>query len=62
MKKNKIIALAIIAFLILVPFQWAYFDITVESQFIQAIAMAIVIIGAVIAIFMFNKDTGESSH
>ena len=62
MKKNKIIALAIIAFLILVPCQWAYFDITVESQFIQAIAMAIVIIGAVIAIFMFNKDTGESSH
>ena len=62
MKKNKIIALAIIAFLILVPFQWAYFEITMDSQLIQAITMAIVIIGAVIAIFIFNKDTGESSH
>jgi energy-converting hydrogenase Eha subunit C len=62
MKRNKIIALAIIAFLIIVPFQWAYFDITVDSQLVQAITMAIVILGAVIAIFMFNKDTGESSH
>lgn len=60
MKKNKIIALAILAFLILVPFQWAYIDFSVESQLLQALMMAVVIIGAVVAIFIFNK--GESAH
>ena len=62
MKKNKIVALAIIAFLILVPFQWAYFDITVKSQLVQAITMAIVIIGAVVAILIFNKKSDETTH
>ena len=62
MKKNKIVALAIIAFLILVPFQWAYFDITIKTQFSQAIAMAVVIIGAIIAILIFNKKSNEASH
>jgi len=60
MSKNKLIALAIIAFLILVPFQWAFIDFTVESQLVQSLTMAVVIIGAIVAILMFNK--GESSH
>lgn len=60
MKKNKIIALAILAFIIIVPFQWAYINFTVESQLLQAIMMAVVIIGAAVAIFIFNK--GESTH
>ena len=60
MSKNKLIALAIIAFLIFVPFQWAFIDFTVESQLSQALTMAVVIIGSIVAILMFNK--GESSH
>ena len=60
MNKTKLIALAIIAVLIFVPFQWAYIDFSVESQLTQVLTMAMVIIGSMIAIFMFNK--GESSH
>lgn len=62
MSKNKIIALAIIAFLILVPFHFAYIDFSIESQFLQSIMMTLVIIGAIIAIVLFNKDTEKSSH
>ncbi len=60
MSKNKLIALAILAFLIFVPFQWSYIDFSVESQLSQALTMAVVIIGSIVAILMFNK--GESSH
>ncbi|MBL4593592.1 MAG: hypothetical protein JKX68_07240 [Flavobacteriales bacterium] len=60
MSKNKMIALAIIAFLILVPFQFSYLSFSVETQLVQALTMAVVIIGSIIAILMFNK--GESSH
>ena len=60
MSKNKLIALAIIAFLIFVPFQWAFIDFSVESQLVQALTMAVTIIGMVVAILMFNK--GESAH
>ncbi len=62
MNKNKLIALAIVLFLILVPFQWAYIDFTVESQLSQVITMTIVIIGSIVAILMFNKKTGNDSH
>ncbi len=60
MNKNKIIALAIITFLIFVPFQFAFLNFTVETQLVQALTMAVVIVGAIVAILMFNK--GESSH
>ena len=62
MNKNKLIALAIILFLVFVPFQWAYIDFTVESQLSQVLTMAMVIIGSVIAILLFNKETGNDSH
>lgn len=63
MNKNKLIALAIILFLVFVPFQWAYIDFSVGSQLAQVLCMAVVIIGAVIAVLMFNKKTGDSgSH
>lgn len=62
MSKNKLIALAIILFLIFVPFQWAYIDFTVQSQLVQALTMTMVIIGAIVAILMFNKKTGGESH
>ncbi len=62
MKKNKLIALGIVAFLILVPFQWAYLNISKENQLIQVFCMVTVILGSIVAIFMFNKNTGESSH
>ena len=62
MNKNKLIALAIVLFLVFVPFQWAYIDFSVESQLSQVLTMAIVIVGSVIAILMFNKKTGNDSH
>lgn len=60
MNKNKLIALGILAVIVFTAFQWAYIDFTVESQLGQALSMAVVIIGSVVAILMFNK--GESSH
>ncbi len=60
MNKNKIIALVIIAFLILVPFQFAFISFSMETQLLQVLTMAVVIIGSIVAILMFNK--GESSH
>ena len=60
MKKNKIIALVIIAVIMLSFFQWGFISFSIETQLYQALSMAVAIIGGVIAIFMFNK--GESSH
>ena len=62
MNKNKLIALAIVFFLIFVPFQWAFIDFSVGSQLAQVISMALVVVGSVIAILMFNKKTGNDSH
>lgn len=62
MSKNKLIAIAVIAVLILLPFQWAYIDFSTESQLVQVLCMAVVIIGSIIAILMFNKKTGGESH
>jgi len=60
MAKNKLIALGILAILAVTFFQWAFIDFTVESQFLQVISMAVVVIGSVVSIFIFNK--GESSQ
>ena len=60
MAKSKLIALGILAVLVVTFFQWAFIDFSVESQLLQVISMAIVIIGAVVAIMLFNE--GESSH
>jgi len=54
------IALGIFAFLVLLPFQTAYIEFTVESQLLQVLTMAVVIIGGIAGIILFNK--GESSH
>ena len=60
MAKNKLIALGIIAVLLFTFFQWGFMSFTMESAFLQVISMAITIIGAAVAIILFNK--GESSH
>ena len=62
MKKNKLIALIIIAFLFTVPFYYGYLHIEGDGGIIQAIAMTVCIIGAVVAILLFNKDTEEAHH
>lgn len=62
MKKNKLIALAIVAFLILVPFQYGYIHFSQESELVQVLSMAVVILGSIYAIFLFNKDTGDAHH
>ena len=60
MSKNKMIALGILAFVVLLPFQTSYISFSVESQLTQALTMAVTIIGTMVAIVMFNK--GESLH
>ena len=60
MNKNKLIALAILAVLIFLPFQWAYVGFSVETQLMQVLSMAVVIIGAVYAVLLFNKKTPGS--
>jgi len=62
MKKNKLIALGIIVFLFTVPFHFAYNNIEGSGGIVQALSMTVVIVGAVVAILMFNKDTGEGAH
>lgn len=60
MAKSKLIALGIIAVISFTFFQWGFIDFSLETQLLQAISMAIVIIGSVVAVILFNK--GESSH
>lgn len=60
MKKNKIIALAIIAFLFTFPFHYGYLNMEGNGGIVQALSMAVLIIGTVVAILMFNKDTGDA--
>ena len=60
MSKNKWIAVAIIAVLFTVPFHLAYLKIEGHGGIVQALAMSVVIIAAIVAIIIFNKDTGEA--
>ncbi len=62
MNKNKLIALVIIAIIILLPFRSAYITFTVESRLLQSLSMAVTIIGACIAIIMYNKGAEQSNH
>jgi hypothetical protein len=62
MKKNRLIAVAIVVVLALLPFQPAYMNLSVEGELLQVLMMTVVIIGSVVAILMYNKDTGESHH
>jgi hypothetical protein len=62
MNKNKIIATAVILFLFLVPFHWGYLTLENEGGIVSALCMGFIIITAVIAIMVFNKNTGESHH
>lgn len=61
MKKNKLIALAIIAFMFTIPFHYAYIAIEKEGGIVQALSMAFLIIGVVIAIALFNEEP-ETHH
>lgn len=62
MKKNRLIAVAIVVVLALLPFQPAYMNLSVEGELLQVFMMTIVIIGSIVAILMYNKDTGENHH
>jgi len=62
MNKNKLISLAILAVLIVLPFRAAYINLSVESELIQVFSMAIVIFGSMAAIFFYNKGAEESNH
>ncbi len=62
MNKKKLIAIAIIVFLILVPFQSAYINLSVENELIQVLSMTLVVLAAVYAIFLFNKGSEESGE
>ena len=60
MSKNKLIAVAIILILFTVPFHYAYLSIEGDGGIVQALFMGFTIIAAVVAILIFNKDTGEA--
>lgn len=62
MNKNKLIALAIIVFLVLLPFRAAYINFTTESELIQVLCMTLVVLGAVYAIFLYNKGAEQSNE
>ncbi|MCB9360195.1 MAG: hypothetical protein H6587_01550 [Flavobacteriales bacterium] len=62
MKKNRLIAVAIVVVLALLPFQPAYMNLSVEGELLQVFMMTVVILGSIVAILMYNKDTGESQH
>jgi len=62
MNKNKLIALAIIAFLILIPFRMAFINFTIEGELIQALSMTLVVLGAVFAIFLYNKGAEQTNE
>jgi len=62
MAKNKLISLGIIIFLFAVPFNWAYNTIEGTGGIVQALCMTLIIVGSVVAIMIFNKDTGEAHH
>jgi len=60
MAKNKLIAIGILAVLTVTFFQWAFIDFSVESQLLQVLSMALVVIGSIVSIMLFNKS--ESKH
>jgi hypothetical protein len=60
MTKNKMIGATIILFLFAVPFNWGYLGIEGTGGIVQALCMGFIIIAAVVAIVIFNKDTGEA--
>ncbi|MCO6499280.1 MAG: hypothetical protein J5I47_02765 [Vicingus serpentipes] len=60
MSKNKWIAVAIIAVLFTVPFYYAYLNIQGHGGIVQALAMTVIIIAAIVAIILFNKSTGHT--
>jgi len=60
MTKNKWIAVAIIAFLFILPFHYAYIKIEGHGGIVQALSMTVIIIAAIVAIIIFNKGTGEA--
>ena len=62
MSKNKLIATAIILFLFIVPFYWGYLSLEGDGGIVSALSMGLIIIVSVIAVLIFNKDTGESHH
>ena len=62
MNKKKLIALAIVVVLILLPFRTTYITLSMDSHFLQAISMAVLIIGAIVAIMMYNQGSEEDAH
>lgn len=62
MNKKKMIALALVAFSILLPFRMAYINFTIESELIQVLAMTFVVFAAVVAVLIYNKGSEEVHH
>lgn len=62
MNKKKLIALAIVVFIVLLPFRATYITFSLETQFLQVISMTVLIIGAIVAIMMYNQGSEEEAH
>lgn len=62
MNKKKLIALAIVVFLILLPFRMAFINFTLESEVLQVFAMTVVVLGSVVAVLLYNSGAEETGH
>ena len=62
MNKNKLLAVGIILFLLVLPFRFAYITFTTKSELLQVLSMAFVIFASAFAIYLYNKGAEESNH
>lgn len=60
MKRNHLIALAIITVVFLATFNFAYLDIQLDKPFVQLLSFLGLIIGSIAAWFVGNKE--EATH
>ena len=62
MNKKKLIAVAIVLFLLLVPFQTAFISFTTEDALLQVLSMTLVILGSIYAVYLYNQGAEESGE
>ena len=62
MKKNRLIGFIIIAVMFTFPFHYTYIDIQGYGGIVQALSMAVLIIGVVVGIIMINNSSEEAHH
>lgn len=60
MKRNHLIALAIVSVVFLLTFNYAYLDIQIDHPFVQLLSFLALVIGSLAAWLVGNKE--EAAH